>query len=246
MKTFLLGLALAAGIGTGAQAASLIHDMTFDTSLEDSIGRAEIVGRGPLADGQYQASASHRLDLLGLAVGDSYSLVMEMTYTAFAQGFDANEIIGSEGRDGNEGVFVQDGRLTTFRDAARGRTADPLQIGKTPIALGRAFGLTLTIDQAANSMKGYVDGILQWETGILNVMRGTDDVTLFRNTLYPRDIPDFAVSVDRIRVFDAVLSQSDINAMTTPVPLPASVVLLLAGCGSLAGLGASRRRRRGA
>jgi hypothetical protein len=235
MKHFLPALFTTLLLATGAGAATLVHEYTFDDgTANDSVGSLN----GTLQNGATISAGALQLDgvddyvqLSGYAIptgGADFSVAIRAAN--LPPSFLFTEMI-SQGSSGN-GFYIGSQSNGTFRltdQYVNSGVAFPTDgVFRTYVlSSGNSFGT-----------KFYIDGVNVFSNSELNLASGGTNTRF--GTQFGTFSEYFKGSIDFVKIYDGELADGVIPP-STPVPLPASLPLFAFGLGAL--LVARRQRR---
>ncbi len=189
----------------GASLQAQTSSYQLDGDFVDSIGNSGplVPNGGTLGGERYTFGPNQGLSLTGgLDNTGDYSIVVIMEYDSLSPTW--KKVIDFEDGVADPGVYLVDGRLAFWTLFTGG--------GPTSVAANTDFQLVLTRDAATATVKGYLDGVLQWSaadpTG--QAVSSINKVIFFEDDA---GTEAQAGSVECIAIYDGALSATDVAGL---------------------------------
>ncbi|MYN44674.1 PEP-CTERM sorting domain-containing protein [Pseudoduganella sp. FT93W] len=222
-------LAFSALLALGGSASAANHLYTFNGTMADALGGADMVGAGgTLGSTSYSFGKNEGLSL-GEQLGSVYTIDMVMSFDTHS-GW--QKLIDFKDRTVDTGLYTSNTQWYFYNVGS---------MGNVP-ADGQSARVTLTRD-SSKLVSLYVNGTLAGsfvDSANIAAFEGKGAHFFMDDTTNTK--PEAAAgNVDYIATFDRALTAGEVAAGVSPVPEPASGAMLAAGLGMLAML---RRRSR--
>jgi hypothetical protein len=216
----------------GAANAALIHDYELNGTLADSLGGPSLVADGgTIGATRYTFGANQGLSLAYSALASTrlYSIETVFEFDQFSLW---RKIIDFNNRTTDDGFYFDPSNLLDFF---------PVVAGTMPVTTPVTVDVVLTRDAATGLVSAYLNGVAQFsftDTSGLSLFRGADNlIHFFEDDAATGFAEASRGSVDCIRIYNNVLSASDVSNLVscsggpTTVPEPNTLLLsLLALC----------------
>jgi len=212
MTTGLLPAALFVfGVTAVAPAQTLIHSYQFNGDYTDELGGPSIVPNGGSIDAtRHTFPAGQGLTLTnGLDDTADYSIAMVMEFDALSPLW--KRVIDFKEKSTDNGVYIVLSNLQFW----------PLVTGADAVVANTDFHLIVTRDSASATVKGYLNGDLQWSFADANNAVPPNNIVIFFEDDGPSE--HAAGSVDCIRIYDGALSDAQAAVVAAAMCPPAGI-----------------------
>lgn len=208
----------------GASAATLVHVYELEGDFLDSLGGPALVPNGgTLGATRYTFGANQGLSLTnGLVDTSDYSIVVVLEFDSLLPTW--KKVIDFQQLSEDFGVYIEDDALSFF-------TLSSSPGGPDMVTANTDFQIVLTRDSATQTVRGYLNGSLQWASAdptgqavsISNVLNffedDFDDLEAQSGSVDSIAIHDGALSADEVGViFADGFESGDTSAWTKTVP----------------------------
>jgi hypothetical protein len=243
-KTWLAASAIAGFFSLSAALptkAGMVANYVFQNTLSSAVPSApDLV---PFATGTYAPAVIDSTPVIiynfgkneGLSLNTSGLISNNYTIAALLR-FDAissyRKILDFDNLSNDNGLYANDGQLNFY----------PVAIGGPSASSGSFFEVVLTRDSISELTKAYIDGNLAFsftDSTPYAVISASNLLSFFQDDTSTGGDESSAGAVAGIRIFDTVLTDSEVASLNLVTPVPGPLPLL----GGAAAFGWSRRLR---